>query len=60
METIGCSMLDVGCWMFNGSAAPDSPPADRVASHLPKAQPLSPNASKAKEKARSMGSFNPR
>ena len=28
--------------------------------HLPKGQPLCPNASRAKDKARSTGSFNPR
>jgi hypothetical protein len=44
----------------NRVAPPDSHPTHKVARHLPKAQPLSPNASKAKDKARSTGSFNPR
>ena len=45
---------------LNRVAPPDSHPTHKVAGYLPKAQSLSPNASKAKDKARSTGSFNPR
>ena len=45
---------------LNRIAPPDPHPTNKVACYLPKGQPLSLNASKAKDKARSTGSFNPR
>ena len=41
-------------------ALPHSYPANKLASDRHKGQPLCPNASKAKDKVRSTGSFNPR